>query len=250
MCIPDELVQTLRRASRVAALTGAGTSAESDVPTFRDSQSGLWARYRPEDLATTQAFQRNPRLVWEWYAWRRELIDKAFPNPGHYALAEMERKLPNMVLITQNVDSMHQQAGSQEVIELHGNIRRTKCFQEGIIIPTWEETDAIPPRCPQCGGPLRPDVVWFGEGLPQEALRKAWLAARECQVFFSIGTSTLVQPAASLPLVAQEAGAMIVEINPSPTPLTHTASYTLQGPSGKMLPALVEAVWGERSAND
>lgn len=243
---PDDLIERLRAAQRVAVLTGAGMSAESGVPTFREAQTGLWARYRAEELATPEAFRRNPRLVWEWYTWRRELISAAQPNPGHLALAEMELRFPSFTLITQNVDGLHQGAGSGQrfpIIELHGNIQRTKCWQENCLVETWQETDEVPPRCPRCGGLLRPDVVWFGETLPQGELQDATQASQECEVFLSIGTSGLVEPAASLPYLALQAGRCVIEINPNPTPLTNQASYVLCGPSGEILPALARAVW-------
>jgi NAD-dependent deacetylase len=244
--IPDELKNLLRSSRKVAVLTGAGISAESGIPTFRDAQTGLWAQYRPEDLATLQAFQREPQLVWEWYQWRRTLIAKSKPNLGHLALAEMERYVPELRLITQNVDGFHQQAGSGDrvpVIELHGNILRNRCSKEDILIDAWNDCGELPPRCPSCGSFLRPDVVWFGEPLPSEAIQTALEVAQSCQVFFSIGTSSVVEPAASLPFVASRSGAVIVEINPIPTPLTQTANYHLAGPSGKVLPHLVDAVW-------
>ncbi len=241
--IPEELVNIIRKSKRVAVLTGAGISAESGIPTFRDAQTGLWARYRAEDLATPQAFLRDPRLVWEWYSWRRELIAKAKPNPGHQALVKMEQRMPVFTLITQNVDGLHQRAGSGirfPVIELHGNINRNKCFAENRPVDTWEEDGQVPPRCPYCGGMLRPDVVWFGETLPQEAIQSAWEAARSSEIFFAIGTSALVEPAASLPYLSQSAGAIIVEINTTPTPLSDSADYVLSGPSGEILPALLK----------
>ncbi len=242
--IPTELVNILRNAQHIAVLTGAGVSAESGVPTFRDAQTGLWARYRPEELATPQAFRRDPRLVWEWYAWRRELVATATPNPGHYALAEMERDCPVFTLITQNVDGLHQRAGSGQrfpVIELHGNIQRTKCFEQNHLIKTWEDSSRVPPLCPRCGSLLRPDVVWFGESLPADALQAAWQAAATCDLFLSIGTSSLVEPAASLPYIALRAGIDVVEINPQPTPLTPHARWVLNGLAGQALPALVSA---------
>ena len=239
LSIPLELIKTLRSAPYVVVLTGAGVSAESGVPTFRDAQTGLWAKYSPEELATSQAFRRNPKLVWEWYAWRRELVAGAQPNPGHLALAELEQRLPNFTLITQNVDGLHQRAGSRKVIELHGNINRIKCFEEEEIIDSWPPTSEAPPRCPRCGGYLRPDVVWFGETLPPQALQAAFEAAQQGDLFFSIGTSALVQPAASLPLVALQAAAAVVEINPDTTPLTWRATYVLSGPAGQILPALL-----------
>jgi NAD-dependent deacetylase len=237
--IPLDLIHRLRQAKHVAVLTGAGISAESGVPAFREAQTGLWAKYSPEELATSQAFRRNPKLVWEWYAWRRELVSQAQPNPGHVALAELEKRVPTFTLITQNVDGLHQRAGSQNVIELHGNINRTKCFEEGVIIEAWPPTDDTPPRCPRCGGYLRPDVVWFGENLPLQALEAAVAAAHTCDVFLSIGTSALVQPAASLPFYALQSGAILVEINPAETPLTTSANYVLTGPAGQILPELV-----------
>jgi NAD-dependent deacetylase len=240
--IPSSLVEALRAASHVAALTGSGISAESGVPTFRDPQEGLWAKYRPEELATPQAFRRNPKLVWDWYTWRRQVVAQAMPNPGHLALAEMERRVPRLTLITQNVDGLHQRAGSRAVVELHGNINRTKCFREGVAVDAWEDTGQSPPACPRCGGPLRPDVVWFGETLPLDALQAAVEAAGTCQVFFSIGTSGLVEPAASLAYAVLRRGALVVEINPAATPLTDRAVH-LRGPAGQVLPALMRAVW-------
>lgn len=241
--VPSGLVEALRNARYAVVLTGAGISAESGVPTFRDVQTGLWARYSPEELATPAAFQRNPRLVWEWYTWRRELVARAAPNPGHVALVELEQRVPAFTLITQNVDGLHHRAGSRQVIELHGNIHRTKCLEEGIVVTSWMETDDVPPRCPRCGSFLRPDVVWFGEMLPPHALQAAIEVARTCDLFFSIGTSGLVHPAASLPYEALQHGAMFVEINPDVTPLTAHATYALRGPAGRILPTLVRAAW-------
>jgi NAD-dependent deacetylase len=209
------------------------------MPTFREAQTGLWAKYSPEELASPQAFRRNPKLVWEWYAWRRELVAQANPNPGHLALAELERSMPKFTLITQNVDGLHQRAGSRNVIELHGNLNRIKCFEEGDIVTSWPPGSEVPPRCPRCGGYLRPDVVWFGETLPPQALRGAFEAAQQCDLFFAIGTSGLVQPAASLPYEALRRGMPVVEINPEETPLTQSATYALPGPAGQILPELL-----------
>jgi len=239
---PD-LIRVLRAARHIAVLTGAGVSAESGIPTFREAQVGLWAQYRPEDLATPDAFERNPKLVWDWYAWRGEIVRGAQPNPGHYALAEMQRHGLQFSLITQNVDGLHQLAGSLEVIELHGNILRAKCSRENIVVDQWARTDDVPPRCPRCDAYLRPDVVWFGELLPPAALEAAVQAANTCDVFFSIGTSGLVEPAASLARVALQHGATVVEINPAITPLTSRATFALCGASGEILPALVKAAW-------
>lgn len=242
--IPPELSEILRSAAHVAVLSGSGVSAESQIPTFRDAQTGLWAKYSPEELATPQAFRRNPKLVWEWYAWRRELVAQAEPNPGHLALAQLERELPQFTLITQNVDGLHQRAGSRHVIELHGNITRTKCFDEGDLIDTWPPTSDVPPRCPRCGGYLRPDVVWFGEMLPAQAVKAAEQAAQSCDLFLTIGTSALVYPAAALPYTALDRGVPVVEINPNETPFTPFATFVLPGPAGQILPQLVGTLTG------
>ncbi|HEX6828789.1 MAG TPA: NAD-dependent deacylase [Burkholderiales bacterium] len=234
----------LRESRRVVVLTGAGISAESGVPTFRDAMTGLWARYRPEDLATPEAFLRDPKLVWEWYEWRRGLVAKANPNPGHLALAELERRIPDFTLITQNVDDLHRRAGSRNVLELHGNITRSKCFDEGTPVDAWEDTGSVPPRCPRCGGYVRPDVVWFGEALPEDALEQALEAARRCELFLCVGTSTVVQPAASLPFEALRSGARVLEVNPDATPLTPHATWSLRGPAGVMLPGLLQVLQG------
>jgi NAD-dependent deacetylase len=238
--IPEDLVEALRDANSVAVLTGAGISAESGVPTFRDAQTGLWERYRPEDLATPEAFDRDPELVWRWYAWRRELVGGVEPNAGHRALAEFERRVPRFTLATQNVDGLHRRAGSRNVLELHGDISRTICSRELVAVEP-EGLSGEPPECPDCGAYLRPDVVWFGEALPVEAFEKAQDAARASDVFLSVGTSSLVQPAASLPQAAISGGATVVEINPEPTPLTPHADYALQSPAGEALPALIAA---------
>ncbi len=242
--ISEPLIQALRAAQHVAILTGAGTSAESGVPTFREAQTGLWAQYDPQQLATPQAFARDPRLVWEWYTWRRGLVRAAQPNPGHHALVEMERHVPRLTLITQNVDGMHQRAGSSAVIELHGNLNRTKRWDDDVMVETWEDTGEVPPRCPTTGSLLRPDVVWFGESLPAAALEEAIATARACDIFFSIGTSGVVQPAASLPPMAMQSGALLVVINPDVTPHVTASTIYLAGASGAVLPALVEAAWG------
>jgi NAD-dependent deacetylase len=241
--IPPALIRTLRHARRVTILTGAGISAESGVPTFRDAQTGLWTRYKPEELATPEAFRRHPKLVWDWYTWRRQLVRKAQPNPGHRALVELERRIPDFTLITQNVDGLHQRAGSQRVLELHGNLFRNKCFQEGMLIESWENDEANPPQCFHCGAWLRPDVVWFGEPLPVALLAEADVAAAQSEVFFSIGTSTLVYPAAELPFLALSNAATVVEINPQYTPLSAQATFSLRGTAGELLPKLVKETW-------
>lgn len=246
MQVPEYLIHTLRKSEHIVALTGAGISAESGIPTFRDAQSGLWTKYKAEELATPQAFERNPSLVWEWYTWRRELISKASPNDGHLALAEIEahqrRKGKKFTIITQNVDGFHLEAGSKNVIELHGNIQRTNCSKHGHLVDTWSDSDEIPPRCPICNSMLRPDVVWFGENLPTQAIDMAWEAAKSCDVCFSIGTSGTVEPAASLPYLASQKGALIIEINPNRTPLTPKADFVIRSPSGQSLHILAELI--------
>lgn len=240
--LPAELIDRLHAAERIVAFTGAGISAESGLSTFRDRQSGLWAKYRPEDLATPQAFRRNPSMVWEWYEWRRGFVAKAAPNPGHHALARIEAARPGFLLATQNVDGLHARAGNRNLVELHGNIRRTICFDHRHLAERWEPVDEPPPRCIQCGSRLRPDVVWFGEALPADALRRAQQAAAECDLFLSIGTSTLVYPAAELPFIAGSNGATVIEINPGITPLSKLADFALREKAGVALPAIAAAM--------
>jgi len=248
MTIPFELLQRLAAAKSLTVLTGAGVSAESGVPTFRDALTGLWAKFRPEELATPRAFRRDPRLVWEWYQWRRKLVADAKPNPAHLALAEMEGLFLRFHLITQNVDGLHQRAGSRNVIELHGNITRTKCSEEGTMVSSWKDTGDVPPKCPACGGLLRPDVVWFEEPMPEEEMQRAITASTHCDVFFSIGTSTVVYPAAALPSEALRSGATVVEINPQPTPFTAQAHFVIAGAAGVVLPEIVKALKAVRLA--
>lgn len=236
---PAALVERLRRSRRMLVLTGAGVSAESGVPTFREAQTGLWSRFKAEELATPEAFARNPRLVWEWYAWRRELVTRAAPNAGHRALAELGRRVEQFTLVTQNVDGLHQRAGSGSVIELHGNILRTKCSVEDVPVDSWRESGDVPPLCSRCGARLRPDVVWFGESLPPGAFEHAAQAAESADLCLSVGTSAVVYPAASIPLLAKSRGAVLVEINPSRTPLTQAADFFLEGPAGTVLPRLL-----------
>lgn len=244
MTFPADLLSLLRRTSKLVALTGAGVSQESGLRTFRDAQTGLWAQYKPEELASPQAFARDPKLIWDWYAWRREAVKGVRPNPGHHALAEMEKRSTGFTLITQNVDGLHRMAGSQNVLELHGNIQRVRCSECGRLAETWSDDSESVPRCESCGGLLRPDVVWFGESLPRDQLEAAVEAARSCNVFFSIGTSGLVQPAASLAFAAHNRGAIVVEVNAEETPLTPKADFFFQGKSGELLPELVKVVWG------
>lgn len=242
------VAERLRAAKVVAVLTGAGISAESGVPTFRDAQTGLWAQFDPRELATPAAFAEHPKRVWDWYAERRALAARVAPNPAHLALVAIERRVPRFALITQNVDGLHARAGSRALIELHGNIARVRCSGCGRPADRWEEAaatvaDVLPPRCIHCGAFLRPDVVWFEELLPQDALAAAEDAARRCDLLLVVGTSAEVYPAAALPRQAQAAGACVVEINAQDTPLTAYADFSLRGRAGDVLPALVRAAW-------
>lgn len=248
MDFPAEFVRFLKSATRIVVLTGAGVSQESGLRTFRDAQTGLWAQYKPEDLASPEAFTRDPKLVWDWYAWRREAVKGVRPNPGHYAIVEMEKRMPEFTLITQNVDGLHRFAGSKNVLELHGNIQRVRCSACGTFTETWGDDSEEVPACQICGGLLRPDVVWFGEALPRAELESAVQASRACQVFFSIGTSGLVQPAASLAYAARNNGSLLVEVNAEPTPLTPKVDFAFHGKSGEVLPELVRAVWADEEA--
>ncbi len=236
-----ELARALREATHVCVLTGSGISAESGVPTFRDAQQGLWARHEPTDLATPEAFARDPDTVWQWYRWRRRLVAEAEPNPGHHALAELASWHGNLALITQNVDGLHQRAGHPDVIEFHGNIHRNLCHREGKPVTVDDDTER-PPTCPQCGAPVRPGVVWFGESIPQKALDAALDAAGSCELFIAIGTSATVYPAAGLAEIARDNGRSVVEINPDATPMSDHADLILRAPAGEALSALLQAI--------
>lgn len=239
----DSLPLTAHHLAHTVALTGAGISAESGIPTFRGS-GGFWRQHRPEELATPQAFAAGPGLVWEWYLYRRQLIAQADPNPGHYSLAELENLLGDgFTLITQNVDGLHRRAGSKRPIELHGNIFINRCndcssrFPDDVL-----NFEHLPPPCPKCSGPVRPDVVWFGEGLNPVNVEDAFSKSHRAMLFLSVGTSAVVHPAASLPLTAKDSGALLIEINTEATPLSPIADYVIRTPSSRVLPALVEKI--------
>jgi NAD-dependent deacetylase len=237
--VSERLKSLLTRNSKVVVLTGAGISAESGVPTFR-GEDGLWKKFRPEELATFDAFMANPELVWEWYEYRRKIINEIKPNPGHSALVAFQKHFDKFDLITQNVDGLHDQAGSRNIVELHGNIRKNKCIQCDKQYESLEGTiEGVPPRCP-CGGNVRPDVVWFGEMLPQDAINYAFEVSQQCDLFFCVGTSAVVHPAASLPLIAKRSGAFVAEVNLEPTEISHLVDETLLGKSGEILPSLVK----------
>jgi len=225
----------LETAKRIAVLTGAGISAESGIPTFRGA-GGLWKNFRPEELATPEAFERDPATVWEWYLWRRELIAKAEPNRGHRALAELEERTPDFALITQNVDALHDRAGSRRILKVHGDIWTNRCQR------CARETETLsgerPPRC-GCGGFLRPGVVWFGEELPRAVWQEAERAAGRAEVMLVVGTSAQVYPAAGLVPYARQNGAMVIEINLEPTAVSNSVDLHLWGPSGEILPQII-----------
>ena len=240
----------LASSRHVVVLTGAGVSAESGVPTFRDPGEGLWARYRPEDLATPEAFARDPDTVWQWYQWRREKVLAVEPNAGHVALADMQTRFPRFTLITQNVDGLHARAGSTDVIEFHGNLFANLCSRDRRSVSVaWRGTDS-PPACPECGAPVRPGVVWFGEAIPRGPGEAAFAAAGDCDAFLSVGTSSLVTPAADLAHVARSNDACVIEINIDATELSHHTDYCLRRPSAEVLPALAKAIAERQATGD
>ncbi len=237
----DAAAQALSEAARVTVLTGAGVSKESGIPTFRDAQTGIWAEFNPEELATPEGFLANPPLVWKWYDFRRKLLGDAKPNPGHYALVELEKYVPKVTIVTQNIDGLHQKAGSSDVVELHGSITRFHCFDnqhEAKDVPYELEE---PPSC-HCGSMIRPAVVWFGEALPSKSFTRGVTECEYSQVILVVGTSALVQPAASLPMAGYNRGAKIIDVNPDTNPVTQISFLSLMGPSGEMLPKVVAAL--------
>jgi NAD-dependent deacetylase len=249
--LPFALIEALRNATRVTVLTGAGVSAESGIPTFRDKQTGLWEKFDAAELATPYAFERDPAFVWGWYEARRASVLNAQPNRAHMALAAMAALVPQFTLITQNVDDLHERAGSRHVLHLHGELSRPYCescgrshvLLAGIPDLPTEGARIHPPRCQSCGARIRPGVVWFGEALPDRAWESARDSARHCDVFFCVGTSLLVQPAASLTDLAIDAGATTIQVNPNPTDIDDSMTFSLRGPAGTILPKLVAATW-------
>ncbi|KPL87069.1 SIR2 family NAD-dependent protein deacylase [Herpetosiphon geysericola] len=237
--LPDVLLQRLRNAQSITVLTGGGLAQECGIPSFREAQQReeRWAGYEPQELATVEAFLRNPRLVWEWFAYRRSLAQAAEPSAAHYALVDLEQLVPKFKLITQATDGLHWRAGSRELIELHGNLARMRSYEDGGLVDSWDENE-IPPRCPRTGGYLRPDVVLYGEGVSRERLREADQAT-VCDVFLCIGTESVVQPAASLPLHAKRNGATVIEINRQPSTFGFFTDHTLHGTLSELLPQLV-----------
>jgi len=234
----QEIRARLAGARAVTVLTGAGISADSGVPTFRGAD-GLWRNYRAEDLATPEAFARDPRLVWEWYGWRRELIATKSPNAAHHALVELERRVERFWLITQNVDGLHPDAGSQKLSEIHGNIWKVRCTQCRQVHRNREVPIPILPLCPTCGGLLRPHIVWFGESLDPDDLDRSASAVGSCEVLLIIGTSGIVYPAASFASLARQAGAFVAEINLDPTPHSQIVDVAVGGRAAEVVPELL-----------
>ena len=236
--VVEVVADWLRSAASVAVLTGAGISAESGIPTFR-GPGGVWRSYRAEELATPEGFARDPKLVWEWYDWRRSVIAEAQPNAGHRALAEIERRVPRFTLITQNVDGLHDRAGNVSVLKVHGDIWTLRCtFCERERRDLHARLEQIPPLC-SCGGMERPGVVWFGEGLPDAIWEEAVSSTREADLFLVIGTSAVVHPAAGLVYLAKSSGAKVVEINVDDTPVSSTVDICWRAPAAEALPALL-----------
>lgn len=241
----DQAVKCLRQANRICVLTGAGISAESGIPTFRDKQTGLWENFRAEDLANIDAFERNPKMVWSWYQWRRNLVKGKRPNPAHYALNDLQQwadsHSKNLELITQNVDDLHEQAGSQAT-HLHGHLWRNKCSQCDTPYTDsidYQQSSLI--SCTLCKGYIRPDIVWFGEMLPQSEWQHAEIASEKCDIFISIGTSSLVYPAAGLAQLAKQNDAKIIEVNLNPTQ-SPLIDIVIAGKAGEVLPKLVDHI--------
>jgi NAD-dependent deacetylase len=234
----DQVRERLLKVSALTVLTGAGVSADSGVPTFR-GKDGLWNNFRAEDLATPEAFSRDPFLVWEWYNWRRQLIGTKSPNAAHAALVTLESQIPRFTLITQNVDGLHARAGSRNLVEIHGNIWNTRCLECGEVRHATDIPLKIPPKCAKCKGLLRPDVVWFGEALDSIRIQTSMRALQDCELLLVIGTSGMVQPAASFAGIARSAGAFIVEVNLDPAGEKGPADIFLQGRAAEILPGLL-----------
>ena len=245
----DVVSDLIRHSAKTIVLTGAGISAESGLATFRDALTGLWERFDAEQLATPEAFERDPALVWGWYEWRRAKVTTAKPNDAHFALAHLEAARPQTIVVTQNVDDLHERAGSRNVLHLHGSLffpRCTRCGAEYRLeaAPSVESEGGQriePPTCSACRGQVRPGVVWFGEPLPSAPWRRSEAAASTCDLMMVVGTSGLVQPAASLPLIAQRAGAAVVVIDPHRTAIDEIATHCLRSKATEVLPQLVHA---------
>lgn len=251
IAIPQALISALQRAKHVVVFTGAGVSAESGIATFRDALTGLWERFNVADLATLKAFQKDKELVWGWYEWRRMQVLRAQPNPAHLAIAAMSRHVPKITVITQNVDNLHERGGSVGVLHLHGTLHHPRCSICGNAhtlppgIPEEPEGGRrlSPPRCHHCGASVRPGVVWFGEDLPVKELSRAFASAQECDVLLVIGTSGLVQPAASIPSLAKQAGAMVAQINLMSSQLDSVCTWSIRGAAGEVMSSLLQTAF-------
>jgi len=245
MFAPEDVKKALEKAQHLVVFTGAGVSAESGVPTFRDALTGLWENFDPEALATPEAFAENPDFVWGWYEWRRKLLLEVQPNPAHIAIAELAKRVPKFTLITQNVDDLHERAGSTDVLHLHGSLFTPRCFDCGrsyefTQAPTLTKEQRItPPQCEHCSGNIRPGVVWFGESLPEAEFKAAFEAVQSCDLLLSVGTSGMVYPAAQLPEIAAQNNATVVHINPQKMSAITRHGYSLQGAAGEILPLLI-----------
>jgi NAD-dependent deacetylase len=242
----DRAVEILAPVSKLVVATGAGMSKESGIPTFRDAPNALWANYDPEELATPEGFRRDPPLVWNWYVDRRKMIAEARPHAGHYAVADLESMFDDFLLVTQNIDNLHRSAGSRNIVEVHGNIFRFKCFDNEHPVESLPKTNEVPPRC-HCGSFIRPDVVWFGEMLAQDDVDRAFAGLSACDAVLVVGTSGIVYPAASFPHVAKSMGAAVVEVNPEETPISLLADVFIQAEAGDALPKLVERLKAARA---
>ena len=248
---PQDLITSLQAARHIVVFTGAGVSAESGIPTFRDALTGLWERFDAEDLATSDAFRRDEDLVWGWYEWRRMKVLGARPNAAHASIAALVRHVPRVTVVTQNVDDLHERAGSHEVLHLHGSLHEPRCFdcsRAHVMAPEVAQEPAAgrrlrPPHCSHCGGSVRPGVVWFGENLSESVLDRAFAEAKACDMLIAIGTSGLVHPAARLPGLAKASGARVVQVNPTSTPLDSDCDWSLRGEAGKVMPQLLQAAF-------
>lgn len=245
MIISQDIKKALENTQHLVVFTGAGVSAESGVPTFRDALIGLWENFDPEALATPEAFEQDPAFVWGWYEWRRKLLLEVQPNPAHIAIAELAKRVPKFTLITQNVDDLHERAGSTDVLHLHGSLFTPRCFDCGnayqfTAAPQHSVEQAItPPQCSNCSGHIRPGVVWFGESLPEAEFKAAFEAVQSCDLLLSVGTSGMVYPAAQLPEIAAQNNATVVHINPQKMSAITRHGYSLQGAAGEILPLLI-----------
>jgi NAD-dependent deacetylase len=235
----SSVIEQIKSAGHIVFFTGAGMSAESGIATFR-GEGGIWNKFKPEELANFDAFMKNPDMVWEWYSYRRNIVRKALPNQGHLAIAVFQHYIPKVTVITQNIDNLHRRGGSKNIFELHGNIERNYCVKCRTFYNEIPESSKVP-KC-NCGGLIRPDVVWFGEYLPEDQFNGAEIAASGCDVFFVVGTSAVVYPAASLIYTAKQSGAFIIEINTDETEISSLSDMSIKGKAGVVLPEILSKI--------